>query len=507
MKPQPAIDYAKWRLPEGFGPNHEQWEVPSLRQRYLKAVADAPYSLTPGYIYPGKIKPTWGCQAPDENLHIVRRLYRRINLMVPTYGRSATRLPIFVESALAMSDGNICFTFCINEKDKATEKYLKDRFEQSPVPITILYEALPKPNLAAYFNMMYAGTLDRGNETLVSMVGDDMEFKTPGYDSIILETVNRTDGKVIVYCNDNFIAHDKCCVNMFTTRHLVEATGLPFMCDRYAMDMIDVIWTDVGRALGCLYYLKNVIIQHNHSSSSEHGKDDTFLRLQEMHKRAYSVPQKVKADYVNTAVENVIRNWNPEAALWSIGTGGKVVVSNEAADPVLSILICHLPKRKSKLAKLMRILKPQVDGKPVQVIIDEDEHVCTGTKRYNLMLKASGKYVCFVDDDDTVSKNYVKLILNAAAKRPDCIGMAGIMRTRNDSTIFRHSIEYDKWDTVNGEYVRCPNHLNPIKREIALKVGFPPITVGEDREYSYRVRPLLKTEVNISDPIYFYQKG
>jgi hypothetical protein len=47
--------------------------------------------------------------------------------------------------------------------------------------------------------------------------------------------------------------------------------------------------------------------------------------------------------------------------------------------------------------------------------------------------------------------------------------------------------------------------LNPIKRKIALSVGFLDISVGEDYDYSLRLKPLLKTEVYIKTPIYFYQ--
>jgi hypothetical protein len=54
-------------------------------------------------------------------------------------------------------------------------------------------------------------------------------------------------------------------------------------------------------------------------------------------------------------------------------------------------------------------------------------------------------------------------------------------------------------------YYRCPNHLNPIKREIALQVMFPELSRGEDRDFSMRVKRLLKKEEYIDGIIYFYK--
>ena len=54
-------------------------------------------------------------------------------------------------------------------------------------------------------------------------------------------------------------------------------------------------------------------------------------------------------------------------------------------------------------------------------------------------------------------------------------------------------------------YLRYPNHLNPVKREYALKVGFPEISMGEDKSYSQRILQYLNTEEYIEEPIYFYE--
>lgn len=53
-------------------------------------------------------------------------------------------------------------------------------------------------------------------------------------------------------------------------------------------------------------------------------------------------------------------------------------------------------------------------------------------------------------------------------------------------------------------YYRNPNHLNPVKKELAIQVPYKEINFGEDKDYSERLFPLLKTEVYISGIIYYY---
>ncbi len=52
--------------------------------------------------------------------------------------------------------------------------------------------------------------------------------------------------------------------------------------------------------------------------------------------------------------------------------------------------------------------------------------------------------------------------------------------------------------------MRWPNHLNPVKREHALAIRFLEISIGEDRDYAKRLRPLLKTEEFMDARLYNY---
>ena len=178
---------------------------------------------------------------------------------------------------------------------------------------------------------------------------------------------------------------------------------------------------------------------------------------------------------------------------------------HKSEQPSLSILICSLNNRKHLLDRLYKVLKPQMTDE-IEVIVNiDDGEAPIGKKRNELMQAAIGKYCCAVDDDDLVSEIYCCLILNATNTGPDVVGIEGTMTTDGGNPKkFIHSLKYNTWYEENGVYYRCPNHLNPIKTDIAKQISFPEINSGEDSDFSHRVRPLIKTEVYIDQPVYFY---
>lgn len=171
----------------------------------------------------------------------------------------------------------------------------------------------------------------------------------------------------------------------------------------------------------------------------------------------------------------------------------------------LSLLVCSIPEREQLLNNLKRILSYQSDNTVEMLVCMDNKRKTIGAKRNDLLKAAKGDYVCYLDDDDMISPFYVSNILKAIESGPDCVGIKGIIvLDKKEPREFIHSLQYKEWFEKNGVYYRCPNHLNPIKREIAITVGFPSLNSGEDRDYSYNIYPLLKNEVMIEEPIYFY---
>lgn len=184
---------------------------------------------------------------------------------------------------------------------------------------------------------------------------------------------------------------------------------------------------------------------------------------------------------------------------------------------ILSILICSLNKRAGMLAVLLGKLGNQIEAlrawEQVEVIVEMDAgEKPTGSKRNTLLDKSKGKYITFVDDDDDVYDYYVEEILKAAEQDCDAMSICGIMST-NGGSVKKWFIAKDNPYTAsrdeegNEVYLRYQNHISPVKREIALQVGFTEKYVGEDYDYANKLHRLglVKTEALIEKPIYNYK--
>jgi hypothetical protein len=180
---------------------------------------------------------------------------------------------------------------------------------------------------------------------------------------------------------------------------------------------------------------------------------------------------------------------------------------------LLAILIPTIQTRAAFLQRLLAHLQPQVSG-DVRLIVDADDgDVSIGTKR-NRLLKgaaaAAAEYVAFFDDDDLPAPNYVSELKRALQCRPDCVGFR-VRRYSNEQDIGEsvHSmacLEYRQSPLPDGRtvYWRTPNHLNPVRLEIAAAHGFPDQNWAEDRAYAEAIRPQLKTEVFLNAHLYEY---
>lgn len=180
--------------------------------------------------------------------------------------------------------------------------------------------------------------------------------------------------------------------------------------------------------------------------------------------------------------------------------------------PKLSILIPSLFKRIDMLAGLLKELERQIHEcnakDDVEIITEIDNgQFSVGGKRNILLHKANGEYLTYCDDDDRVSPDYLKLILEGIATNPDVCSLNGLITTNGGAgKLFRHSIKYDKYEEVDSVYLRFPNHLNTLKSAIAKRFHFPEISHGEDTAFAVQMfnSKLLQKEHDIPTIIYYY---
>jgi glycosyltransferase involved in cell wall biosynthesis len=177
----------------------------------------------------------------------------------------------------------------------------------------------------------------------------------------------------------------------------------------------------------------------------------------------------------------------------------------------LSLLIPSLPSRVDFLHRLLTALAPQVT-KEVEVIVEMDAAVKTiGAKRNSLMQKAGGEWIAFCDDDDLVAPDYVAEMLNGIAQGADAVCIRGnLYKDGVFDGIFIDQPYRRPWNTqvVDGvkQYLRGCQHLDAVRREIALQVPFREINFGEDQSWSAAIeeKRLITSWHCIDHPVYDY---
>jgi glycosyltransferase involved in cell wall biosynthesis len=175
----------------------------------------------------------------------------------------------------------------------------------------------------------------------------------------------------------------------------------------------------------------------------------------------------------------------------------------------LSILIPTLPARIDKLSMLIQRLNKQVidfgliDRVQILTLCDTKEY-SVGVKRNKLLELSTGRYVCFIDDDDQISDTYLFEIIRAIQSNADVITFCGEYVENNLPQYFSISRVHKNDFTDGNNLYRLPNHLCPVKREIALQSLFTDKNYGEDSDYANRINTLIQSEYHIQEKLYYY---
>ena len=310
---------------------------------------------------------------------------------------------------------------------------------------------------------------------ILLLASDDMIPEVQGYDDVIRETMRAhyPDLDGVLWFNDGYVG-DKlntlvCMGSAYYTRdgYIYNPAYKSFFCDNEFMDRAN------ERKLQT--YIPQCIVRHQHPANTGATADDLYTHND--------------------------RYWNEDE---------KTYLHGKSYPYDLSVLICSLKERLPMLKRLVKELEffKTFSSLTIEIITDTDNREKTiGQKRNDLVGKAKGKYCCFIDDDDQVSKYYFKEIEEALTDKPDCVSMLGMLYQNNHRVKpFVHSIETDKYMEDEEAFYRPPNHLNPILTGLVKRVGFPTKNWGEDTDFAMRIRALLHTEGKVRNLLYHYYK-
>lgn len=185
----------------------------------------------------------------------------------------------------------------------------------------------------------------------------------------------------------------------------------------------------------------------------------------------------------------------------------------------LAILIPTMNGREHFLERLKEILKPQIQKYSQEAFciigpdMPDEPIKSIGEKRNWLTEMAilnGATHRAMIDDDDTVTDDYLDLNMPGVRGDYDCNSLVGIYSLNGvvnpAKHIFIHSLKYPHWYEDEQYYYRNPNHLNVIKLNLIKDIKFQPKNFGEDGCWSEDLAKanVLKTEYKIDKPFYNY---
>lgn len=435
--------------------------------------------------------------------------YRKVQALIPTNGNTieprgrihilwATTRPEMFKATHKEWIENAAYKYKITTKVAVDKE--ADAMQLSGYDVMVTNNTNPG---VCYPSYCLSSTLEGNDEDIVVFASDDF-YPPVGWDSFLATQMNNESDKILVV-NDG--------IQMFPNK----VVTIPIMHYGALRKMNKVIYhpaythmhSDVelyttAERMGLIKDIRRTTsteFQHRHYSVNLRKIDESDTKL--------------NPSYELDGQLNKVRVRMPIAELLKVDKAidnevAKVVKQNRMNNIDLSILVCTTTARKHFLDRFIDAITPQLNYR-VELLVESDNGtMAIGRKRNILLDKAKGKYICYFDDDDLPSTDYVQKILKAIESNPDCCSLEGLYTVDgNNPTLFRHSLDYKQWETANENgktvYYRCPNHLNAVKREIALKVRFDDKrSNGEDKDYSDRIRPHLKTESKIEGVIYHY---
>jgi hypothetical protein len=130
----------------------------------------------------------------------------------------------------------------------------------------------PRASLGAWTNRLAVAYA--GQYRAVASLGDDHLPRTPGWDRLLLDAIDRMGGEGIAYGND-LHQGGRLPTAPVISAGIVEALG--WMMEPSLRHMyVDNVWRDLGQRAGCLAYVPGVIIEHLHPDAGKAVTDGTY---------------------------------------------------------------------------------------------------------------------------------------------------------------------------------------------------------------------------------------
>lgn len=185
----------------------------------------------------------------------------------------------------------------------------------------------------------------------------------------------------------------------------------------------------------------------------------------------------------------------------------------------LSILMPTIPERKEIFTKLYKEVERQVKQcyrlhptlEQVQLISDhrpkfKDGGPTIGAKRQSLIERATGRYLCFLDDDEWISPDYVEILLRLCLEMRDICTFNNISKFDNYWCVVQMGLGNKENEQARPGFIkRKPWHICPVRSQLAKQVVFPESNYGEDWVWFDQVLKNCFNEAHADNIIHEYR--
>jgi len=226
----------------------------------------------------------------------------KIAILVPTRERMNNRLTLLF-SILTTIDNidNVNIYYGVDKDDPTLDTIKK---VASAIPSLKIVE-IDNEGKFLGLGILWNKIVKVSNEEIISMIGDDMVFKTPGWDTMLLEEFKNMPKDQIqaIHCNDD--CHGaKLAVNLFCHRKYVEILG-HFMREEFKINWVDQWLHQMFSAFGRLKYRDDIMIEHRHWVLGKTPRDNTAIRMNDANGGKEAVSDKLWHDLVDERISDI----------------------------------------------------------------------------------------------------------------------------------------------------------------------------------------------------------
>lgn len=189
---------------------------------------------------------------------------------------------------------------------------------------------------------------------------------------------------------------------------------------------------------------------------------------------------------------------------------------------VLSILIPTIPERVEMFTKLYNDLHFQLEYMQtfhpslgeIEILVDDskrflDGGISIGEKRQSLVQRAEGKYLCFLDDDESIAPHYLETLVRMCSSNADVMGFRAIVKLKTFWALVEMRFEYKHNEQISPDFTirRPPWHMCPVKSVYAKLQQFKKLNDAEDFEWMSRVLGMCKSSIFTDRILFQYNHG